>query len=947
MIEDELSGLGVFGFERPDDHWLERIRLAETRDPLFRVGSFELLHEVGRGGQGIVYRARRDGTGRRVAIKRLLGGAVFGYASRERFARELAVTQSLDHPGIVKVLGMEVADGQPHLIMEWIDGVPVNVWSGDKARRRPVRDIMKLFVSIAQAVRHAHQRGVIHRDLKPSNILVDSEDQPHILDFGVAALNSGGPSDSDLTQTRQFLGTLAYASPEQLSRRRDIVDVRSDVYSLGVVLYEMLTGRLPHPRGQDPSEMLRRVAERDPPRPSSLNTEVDRDLDAISLKALAPDIEKRYQSVDAMQEDVQRWISHEPVLARAPDRLYRVQKFIKRHRTGVAFAISVIALIIAGGITATVLAIRLAGQYEAAEIARTREAEARRTAERVNAFLHGILASADPERAGGPVSVRDVLLAACERVDADLADDPRVAAAVHQSLGDACLSVAEHSQAAHHFQRARQIHEHLDPRNPLAIARSIRGLADVQTADGRLSEAEQLYQSALALHDSALDSDPASHAAVLAGLGRACHMQARYDEAEERYRQALELRQTHFGLEHRDTLESQTDLGALLMYQNRLDDAEALLRTTLDTQRRALRQGDMTIGGTLGHLSSVLRLREQYDAAEDALRESMAIYRESLGSDHPRLATAHTRLATIQTRTGRIEDAEQSLREALRIYQQHRNARDVAVVQHNLALLLYEQGQFARAEPEFRLALEALHSSLGPQHRDVGMCMNNLARAVEAQARFAEAVTTCQDALAILTNALPAGHSDIAAAQVTLSMSLIGAGRNAEAEQVARSAVESFSERLSPDHLWTACAESVWGEALTNLGRFDEAEPRLTRSAEIIRNAPGAGARRVRDVERRMAQFLRLSGRSGSTRCRPGIIAPQMRSSAAVWWIQSDRARIVVLGIQHSVRHRAGDQYEIATLRNCKACTANTKAALRVTRAAKNLSSEIGRCVSG
>jgi serine/threonine protein kinase len=297
----------LFGFD--SEAWLANARGAESAPELGHLGPYELLAEAGRGGQGVVFRARQPGTGREIALKRLLAGSFASATARRRFEREVEAVTALNHPGIVTVYGVDVAEGSPLLAMDWIEGEPVTAWAAGRARE----EVLALFLSVCNAVQHAHQRGVLHRDLKPSNVVVDPSGRPRVLDFGLAKLASD--PGASVSKSGEFVGTPAYAAPEQW--RGEEIDARADVYSLGALLFEMLTGR----RAVE-GEGIRALAQaelRSVPRPSSLVRSIPRELDAIVLQALASEREARYQSVDALSGDVRRYLAGQAVLAHPPE----------------------------------------------------------------------------------------------------------------------------------------------------------------------------------------------------------------------------------------------------------------------------------------------------------------------------------------------------------------------------------------------------------------------------------------------------------------------------------------------------------------------------------------------------------------------------------------------------------------------------------------------------
>ncbi len=331
-----------FGFDEDGDAWIDRIRESESGESLGRIGDYEVLAEAGRGAQGIVYRARRAGTKVDAALKRLAAGVFATASMRRRFDREIEAASALDHPNIVRILGIDEADGQRVLAMEWVDGKPITQWAAPTDHRPPALPrLIDVFLKVCDAVHHAHQRGVIHRDLKPSNILVETRGEPHVVDFGLAKLlDTNEPGDVPVTRTGQFVGTPAYASPEQLDGGNSF-DVRTDVYSLGVVLYHLVAGRLPYPASVSLTEMARLVREAEPVAPSAVSGRGDRTLDAVVLKCIAKPQSARYQSVEALSDDLRRYLRGEAVRARPCGRVERIKRVCRQNPVAVSLMIAV------------------------------------------------------------------------------------------------------------------------------------------------------------------------------------------------------------------------------------------------------------------------------------------------------------------------------------------------------------------------------------------------------------------------------------------------------------------------------------------------------------------------------------------------------------------------------------------------------------------------------
>jgi WD40 repeat protein/tRNA A-37 threonylcarbamoyl transferase component Bud32 len=359
--DDERLLREAFGFDLDDEAWIEKLRTNKADAPLGWLGPYELLAELGRGGQGVVYKARQPKTQRIIALKLTGPVAASSATFRIRFEREIRTAAALKHPNIVTVFGGDVIDGRPVLLMEFVDGTPIDRWVAgtDHGSQRDPRRIAALFERLCATVAHAHQRGVIHRDLKPSNVLVDAAGEPRILDFGLARLLSPFATESLFaTHTTAFVGTPVYASPEHFADEESAVDVRSDVYAVGVMLYQAMTGQLPYSTKLSFSGLMKAIQGRDPPRPTSIAPQLDREVEAIIIKALAKDKRERYQSMDALAEDLRRYLAGETVLAHPPGTIYQMRKMIRRHRLAFLLIAGFIVLIVAFAMIATTLAVR-------------------------------------------------------------------------------------------------------------------------------------------------------------------------------------------------------------------------------------------------------------------------------------------------------------------------------------------------------------------------------------------------------------------------------------------------------------------------------------------------------------------------------------------------------------------------------------------------------------
>ncbi|MHC4380838.1 MAG: serine/threonine-protein kinase, partial [Planctomycetota bacterium] len=446
------------GFRLDDEAWLQQARAALEPEAWDTVGDFEILEEVSRGGQGVVLRGRSpDGT--MVALKRLIAGTLTGTRGRIRFEREMEIAARLDHPGIVPLLQRAIHDRQPLLVMPWIEGVPPDRWARPQSGpSRSRREIVGQLVRLCDALSHAHQRGVIHRDLKPSNILIDAQDMPHVLDFGIGKLLLEDAEETrQLTLTTEFLGSPTYAPPERLLGSDTPSDVRDDVYSLGILLYNLLADAEPYPFGDTLASAIRAVQEQEPIPLRRHDASIERDLAAVVHKAIAKEPELRYSSVAELRADLQRFLVGDAVSAHPPSRLYRLRKTMRRNPAASVFACLSLGLILGFGAYAGWQANRLETQRNNAYSARGEaKEEAARTHDALGFLTEELLAQLDPQLRGRVASVPEILRDASADIGTRFGDDPDLEIEVRLAVGRLQLLNGDYRGAADQLESAEQ-----------------------------------------------------------------------------------------------------------------------------------------------------------------------------------------------------------------------------------------------------------------------------------------------------------------------------------------------------------------------------------------------------------------------------------------------------------------------------------------------------------
>ncbi len=554
-----------FPFTGSGEDWLERLRAAGSVPELGRLGRYEVAGEVGRGGQGVVYRARDPEAGTAVALKLLRGGRLASDESQARFDREAAAVLALDHPGIVRVLAVESIEGRAVLVMEWIAGVPITDW----ARGQDLRRVVQVVIEIAGALHHAHRRGVVHRDIKPSNILVDDAGHPHVLDFGLAAPLDSLSSRSQLTTTGEFLGTLAYAAPEQFHSQDERIDGRTDLYALAVILYEALTASLPYAVEGQLARALRAILFA-PPRPlSAQRPDCPSELEAVVQKALAKDPEDRYGTIDAFAQDLTRFLTGEPVRARPPGAWQTLARLARQHR--MASGALALVLVLTVGLSITM------GMFWS----RAEKAQAR--AERVQSVLRAML---EPPVGGldlGQLDSEALLESASRRVILELAGEPDLAQPLHTLLAWRFAGLRNWTLMEREARRALELHETLGPPYGEDYVMSLSALGTALAFQGD-STAVDLCRQAVRHNQAQGGGDRMRSASLQALLARALWIACsppRFAESEVLYQRTLAVLQEVEAPPARHSATTFEDYAKMLVAAGRGEEAVATIQSAL------------------------------------------------------------------------------------------------------------------------------------------------------------------------------------------------------------------------------------------------------------------------------------------------------------------------------------------------------------------------------
>jgi serine/threonine protein kinase/tetratricopeptide (TPR) repeat protein len=691
------------------------------------IGPYRILGLLGEGGMGQVFEAeQQEPVRRRVALK-LATGVWLSDAARARFQAERQALAVLDHPNIAKVFDTgDTDDGQPWFAMELVDGVSITCWA--VAHDLSVRQRIELMLPVCDAVQHAHQKGLIHRDLKPANLLVSDNGglgHPRVIDFGVAKTMTRPDDDPDFaTRAGDVLGTPEYMSPEQATLGEVDIDTRTDVYALGQVLYELLTGRLPIDadtlRGASFGELCRYIREQPVIAPSQLpavdgpmsasawRQQLRGDLDRVVLKALAKDRDQRYASVTAFADDLRRFLDDQPVLAMPPRVGYRLRKFVRRNRVLVVAAGLVVVALLGATVLAS-LGLMEARESERRALASAATAERERlAAEATTEFVVNLFRAANPMNESGPeVTAGDLLRQGEERID-DLSGQPGIQAELLAALGGAYYGLDEAERAETMLRRALALRSEgvaADLHKRAAVGSR---LADLLRESSQHSEAEQLYRMGLTTLAELGKLDSADEIVLLTGLGVTLIRTAKLDEAEQVFRRALSLVELlpeepsgddQVRRSHR--INTLGNLVGLYAAQGRNAEAAAMTRDLIAQLQSVLPEGHPNIAVLYTNLSVLLANDGELGSALDHALRSVDLGRDSLGLDHPRTATHLFHLGTLQWRLGRFEAAAASLEEAISIY-----GRVYGKKHHDLIRPLLRLAQVRMQQANLTLALD-------------------------------------------------------------------------------------------------------------------------------------------------------------------------------------------------------------------------------------------------
>lgn len=720
-----------------------------TPRPPEAIGEYRILREIGRGGMGIVYEAEQRIPHRRVALKVLHVGFGGDQRFERMFRREAHALGRLRHPAIAAIYEAGQADdGRSFFAMELVKGESLGEFAA--RRRLGLRERLELFQRVCEAAGYAHERGVVHRDLKPSNILIESGGSPKILDFGLAkilSIDDEGPAASLVTETGRIQGTLPYMSPEQVGGDPADMDLRSDVYSLGVVLFELMTGRLPYDidRLNIPAA-VQTIARTPPRRASSHDPRLAGDVETIIHKCLEKEPDRRYANAGLLAADIGRYLSSQPILARPPTISYQLRKLVTRHKVPFAFAATVLVLLVSFAITMSILYARsqrnlaraMDAEHQAAAEAERAHREAE-TSQRVTNFLVNVFRVSDPTLSPGKnVTARELLDAGARRVRRELTGDPLVQAAMMTAIGAVYDNLGLYDEAIELVRPALAIRQKLVP-NDAAIAESASVLASALRSRGQFEEAERLYRLALTTTRQRSADSHIHNMALLESLAEVLQIRGRPDEAEPILRQLTQdVRGTPSA---RATLPRFLNaLAGAIQGQGRFAEAIPLMQEAIDVLKETEPIG-FTAAQIKANMAWLLVMTGRNDEAERAAREVLQYYQQILPPSHRSLSYPLTTLGMVALNREKPLEAEPHLRSALEIRRAALPADhiDVAEVEGLLGQALSRQGRFSEALPLLQRCQDTMTRNPAASSEDRAEAAHQLAQYYQAQGRTADA----------------------------------------------------------------------------------------------------------------------------------------------------------------------------------------------------------------
>jgi len=848
-----------------------RTMLAPLARPAM-IGRYRIIRLIGEGGMGAVYEAEQDQPRRRVAVKAIKAGLASPELLR-RFEHEAQALGRLHHPGIAQIYEAGAADTgfgpQPYFAMEFIEGVPLSRYAQEHGLG--VREQLELMAKVCEAVHHAHQRGIIHRDLKPGNILVGETGEPKIVDFGVARATDADALATRHTDFGQLLGTLAYMSPEQVLADPLELDTRSDVYALGVILYELLAGRLPYQIGENLPTAVQAIRDQDPARLSSIESTFRGDIETIVSKALEKDKARRYSSAAELAADIRRYLRDEPIVARRSTATYQLRKFGRRHRALVAAVGAALVMLIAGVIVSTWEAAqaRLAGQEALRQRDRAAAAQRTATGERnlalaekqhadtetaaakaISDFLENdLLAQASASVQARPnnkpdpdLKVRTALDRAAARIAGRFDRQPLVEAAIRQIVGQTYKDLGLFPEAQRQLERALELRQRTAGDAHRDTLDTMFGLAILCREQGKYGEAERLLTRVIEGRGRIFGEGASETAAAQRELALLFQEQSKYAQAEKILANAVEIERRILGEQHPETLASMGALANLYRLEGKYAAAAPLLIQVVNLNRRVLGEDHPQTQTSMDNLARLHFTQEDYTKAESQIRVVLANRRRVLGEEHPLTIESMHMLAEVTQAEHKYAESEALSVKVLEIRQRTlgKEHPDTLDSMNSLANLFFVEGKYAAAEPLMAQVLEAGRRVYGEEHRTTLEAAYNLASAYRFQDKLALAEPLLLKTLAVYRRVYGEEHPSTLQIVYELGVVYRMERKYAEAEVFGSKAMEGFRRAMGEEHSDTLNSMIGLAVVYQEEGKLAEAEPLFLKALDVSRRVLGA-----------------------------------------------------------------------------------------------------------